>query len=194
MSFLTRTSTTTLRTLRFAPRASFSTSSRSQKSATEAAKDAVKTVDRTMSNAAVKGIEKGRKSRFHLYLCLIVLHEYRSRIDPAQLWRSYGLLLNDFSPWKGPMFRSLSICFRLLLTADDTLEEAAAATREAIGINASKAEGTAHETAGSAQGTASELAGEAKGKASELAGKTKGNVAEAKGAAKAKAKEVASEI
>jgi uncharacterized protein YjbJ (UPF0337 family) len=92
------------------------------------------------------------------------------------------------------MFRSLSICFRLLLTADDTLEEAAAATREAIGINASKAEGTAHETAGSAQGTASELAGEAKGKASELAGKTKGNVAEAKGAAKAKAKEVASEI
>ena len=60
MSFLTRTSTTTLRTLRFTPRAAFSTSVRIQKSVLDPVKDAAKTVDRTVSDAAVKGIEKGR--------------------------------------------------------------------------------------------------------------------------------------
>lgn len=39
----------------------FTTTSPAQKSATEAAKDTLKTVDRTISNAAVKGIEKGGK-------------------------------------------------------------------------------------------------------------------------------------
>ena len=65
MSFLTRTSTTAFRTLRFTtPRAAFSTSFRSQKSAVDstldAAKDTLKSIDRSVSNAAVKGIEKGR--------------------------------------------------------------------------------------------------------------------------------------
>ena len=37
----------------------FSTNARLQKSATETIKDAAKTIDRTVSDAAVKGIEKG---------------------------------------------------------------------------------------------------------------------------------------
>lgn len=37
----------------------FSTNARLQKSATETVKDAAKAVDRSVSNAAVKGIEKG---------------------------------------------------------------------------------------------------------------------------------------
>ena len=65
MSFLTRTSATTLRTLRFTTsRAAFSTTFRAQKSAVDstldAAKETLKSIDRTVSDAAVKGIEKGR--------------------------------------------------------------------------------------------------------------------------------------
>ena len=70
MSFLTRTSTTTLRTLRFAPKAPFSTSLRAHKSPVDTAKDALKAVDRTVSDAAVKGIETGGTSYivcFYLY-------------------------------------------------------------------------------------------------------------------------------
>ena len=40
----------------------FSTNARLQKSATETIKDAAKTIDRTVSDAAVKGIEKGGTS------------------------------------------------------------------------------------------------------------------------------------
>lgn len=43
----------------------FSTSVPARKSAVDAAKDAVKNVDKTISQAAVKGIEKGRKSSSH---------------------------------------------------------------------------------------------------------------------------------
>jgi hypothetical protein len=61
MSFLTRTQPM-LRTRGFAaiaPRA-FSTSFVVRKSATEAVKDTVKTVDRAVSNKIVDGIEVGR--------------------------------------------------------------------------------------------------------------------------------------
>ncbi len=40
----------------------FSTSPLARKSAVDAAKDAAKTIDRTVADAAVKGIEKGGKS------------------------------------------------------------------------------------------------------------------------------------
>ncbi|MCJ1477052.1 hypothetical protein MMC13_005723 [Lambiella insularis] len=157
MSFLTRTSTTTLRALRFSSsRAAFSTSTRFHKdpiSATvDTAKDTLKSIDRTVSDAAVKGIEKG--------------------------------------------------------------QDAAAAARSTVGVNASKAEGSASEMAGKAKGAmnestgsttgsasemvgeakgkAQEVAGQTKGKAQEVAGQTKGNVAEIKGQAKAKANEILS--
>ncbi len=60
MLFL-RASTSTFRVARLAPRAAFSTSVRNQKSAIDAAKDTLKEVDRKVSDAAVKGIEKGGK-------------------------------------------------------------------------------------------------------------------------------------
>ena len=56
MSFLTRTLTVAVRSAHTVPRAAFSTSLRSQKSATETIADAAKTVDRTVSDAAVKGM------------------------------------------------------------------------------------------------------------------------------------------
>ncbi|MCJ1337135.1 hypothetical protein MMC09_002414 [Bachmanniomyces sp. S44760] len=65
MSFLSRT----LPTLRCStavsttvPRAAFSTSIQSRKSAIDAAKDTLKDVDRKISDAAVKGIEKGEQA------------------------------------------------------------------------------------------------------------------------------------
>ena len=62
MSFLTRTAATAFRTTRHTSRATFSTSVRAQKSAVDAAKDTLKAVDRKVSDAAVKGLEKGGKS------------------------------------------------------------------------------------------------------------------------------------
>ena len=61
MSFLYKASTSAFRVGRLAPRAAFSTSVRSQKSAIDVAKGALKEVDRTVADAAVKGIEKGGK-------------------------------------------------------------------------------------------------------------------------------------
>jgi hypothetical protein len=59
MSFLTRTSIRVASRATFAPRA-FSTSFTAQKTATEAAKDTLKTVDRKVSDKIVDGIEVGR--------------------------------------------------------------------------------------------------------------------------------------
>lgn len=63
MSFLTRTAPRFTRSIAFAPRA-FSTSFAPQKSATEAVKDTVKTVDRAVADKLVDGIEIGRMSSF----------------------------------------------------------------------------------------------------------------------------------
>lgn len=60
MSFLTRTAIRSSRSVTFAPRA-FSTSLANRKTATEAVKDTVKTVDRKVSDKLVDGIELGRK-------------------------------------------------------------------------------------------------------------------------------------
>lgn len=61
MSFLARTAIRSSRSVAFAPRA-FSTSLATQKTATEAVKDTVKTVDRKVADKLVGGIEVGRKS------------------------------------------------------------------------------------------------------------------------------------
>ena len=57
------------------------------------------------------------------------------------------------------------------------LEEASTKAKEAMGINASKAQGSAHEMAGEAKGMASE----AKGKTAEMTGEAKGKAEEVKG-------------
>ena len=52
------------RLARVAPRAAFSTSIRTQKSAIDAAKDTLKEIDRKVADSAVKGIEKGGRCTF----------------------------------------------------------------------------------------------------------------------------------
>ncbi|KIN01050.1 hypothetical protein OIDMADRAFT_19084 [Oidiodendron maius Zn] len=59
MSFLTRTAIRSTRSMVFAPRL-FSTSLATRKTATEAVKDTVKTVDRKVSDKLVDGIELGQ--------------------------------------------------------------------------------------------------------------------------------------
>ena len=62
MSFLySPARTAALRSTRPATRLAFSTTVQPRKSATDSVKDAAKKVDRTVANAAVAGIEKGRK-------------------------------------------------------------------------------------------------------------------------------------
>lgn len=62
MSFLAqRTLLRAPRALAYAPRASFATSQYMSKSATEAAKDTLKSADRAVSDKLVDGIEAGRK-------------------------------------------------------------------------------------------------------------------------------------
>jgi len=60
-----------------------------------------------------------------------------------------------------------------LVKGIETGQQATAAARETIGINAQKAEGTASQVAGEAKGKAEELKGEAKGKAEEVKGEAK---------------------
>ena len=74
------------------------------------------------------------------------------------------------------------------------IESATAKVKEAAGINAAKADGTAQEMAGTTKGTASEMAGQAQGKASEVAGQVQGKASELKGEAKGKAEEVKSKM
>jgi hypothetical protein len=55
-------------------------------------------------------------------------------------------------------------------------EDAAAAAKDTVGINAQKAKATADEVAGEAKGKTAELKGEAKGKAEEVKGEVKAKV------------------
>ena len=69
-------------------------------------------------------------------------------------------------------------------------ESVAENLKSKVGINASKAEGSASEISGEAKGKAQNLAGSAKGTASELTGEAKGKASELAGQAKGKAEEV----
>lgn len=55
-------------------------------------------------------------------------------------------------------------------------QDAAAAAKDTVGINAQKAKATADEVAGEAKGKTAELKGEAKGKAEEVKGEVKAKV------------------
>lgn len=61
MSFLYRTARTSFVRSSLPATRAFSTAFQPRKSATDTVKDAAKKVDRTVSDAAVAGIEKGRK-------------------------------------------------------------------------------------------------------------------------------------
>ncbi|KAA6408909.1 MAG: hypothetical protein FRX48_07253 [Lasallia pustulata] len=133
MSFLYKISTRSARVARITPRLPLASRAPLSVSASlqppNPVKDALKAVDRTVSDAAVKGIETG--------------------------------------------------------------EQVSQATKEAVGINASKAAGAASETAGEATGTAKSMAGRAKGSAETMSGETEGSAKEMMGEAKGKAQEVA---
>ncbi|KAL8747495.1 MAG: hypothetical protein Q9190_000624 [Brigantiaea leucoxantha] len=63
---------------------------------------------------------------------------------------------------------------------------AAAKVKDAMGLGAKKAEGSASEMAGETKGKTSEMAGKASGKASEMTGQAKGKASEVAGEVKGK--------
>jgi len=144
MSFLTRTSTTTLRTLRFTTsRAAFSTSIRSQKSAVDstidAAKDTLKTIDRKVSDAAVKGIEKGQEAA-----------EAARHVAGVNASKAEGTASEVTGKAKGAM--------------NETSGSTSGSASEMVG----EAKGKAQEVAGKTKGNMAEMKGQAKAKANEM--------------------------
>jgi isoleucyl-tRNA synthetase len=126
----------------------FSTTPIARKSPVETIKDAAKVVDKTISGAAVKGIEKGGTYT----------------IPPASnaiTWSpSPCTLASNTAQSHGP-------CIAYWLSKT---EQAAEAVKQAVPESTGEAKGQANEVAGQAKGKANELAGEAKGKAAELQG------------------------
>ncbi|CAN9389432.1 unnamed protein product [Alternaria alternata] len=121
----------------------FSTTPVARKSPVDAIKDAAKAVDRTISGAAVKGIEKGGTYTFPSITPLIY-------IAPPDALLSH-IAENMTTSYK----------------------EVAGAVKESVPETTGQAKGQANEMAGEAKGKANELAGEAKGKAQELKGEAK---------------------
>lgn len=158
MSFLTRTTPVFRVAARtsFAPRA-FSTSFVQKKSPVDTAKDAVKTVDRAVSDKLVDGIEVGRMSPFTqaLYLCLYLPMQHHF-ISPQPIPSTSSSRYNSKEP----------TLIRYRFT-----EKAAGKAKEVAGMSTGEAKGKAQEVAGQAKGKAAELKGEAKGKAEEVKGK-----------------------
>ena len=167
MSFIYRASSTAFRVARVAPRATFSTSVRTQKTAIDTAKDALKDVDRTIANAAVKGIEKGGK--FRSCLCSISTCVQR----PVKAFRC--------CPSLAPA--NHSTYFEQLANTNVITEQATAAVKETVGMNASKADGSAQEVMGEMKGQVQNMAGKAQGKTSEMSGGSSEMMGEAKGKA-----------
>ncbi|KAL8949635.1 MAG: hypothetical protein Q9183_007587 [Haloplaca sp. 2 TL-2023] len=147
----------------------FSTSPLARKSAVDQAKDTVKSVDQTISNAAVKGIEKGGQA-LGVFVCAFADEFETAERAAANAKSSIGL---GASKAEGQ--------------ASEMAGEAKGKAHEMSGA----AQGKAQEMTG---GDASQMAGEAKGKASELAGEAKGKAQETMGAAKGKAEEVKSKM
>ena len=133
----------------------FSTSPFAQKDSGSGVKDTIDSVNKTVGDAAVKGIEKGRE-------CLSLFFAFTR----LQFFPSF------FFPVK-----------RQTPNADlpQPTEQASDTLKSTVGLNAKQAEGSAKEMSGEAKGKASELAGEAKGKTQEVAGQAKGKAEEIKG-------------
>ena len=132
----------------------FSTSPFAQKDSGSGVKDTIDSVNKTVGDAAVKGIEKGRE-------CLSLFFAFATTI----------------------FFRPLSPIKQETPNADhpQPTEQASENLKSTVGLNAKQAEGSAKEMSGEAKGKASELAGEAKGKTQEVAGQAKGKAEEIKG-------------
>lgn len=150
MSFLTRTAIRSTRSVALTPRA-FSTSLATRKTATEAVKDTVKTVDRKVSDKIVGGIEIGRK-------CLPQLNTIHSYPASTHQYRIPCMATDTSSP-----------------------ETATRKAKSAVGIGSEDAKAKASQFTEYAKGKAHETAGEAKGKAHEVTGEAKGKINETKG-------------
>ncbi|KAF2857789.1 hypothetical protein K470DRAFT_252544 [Piedraia hortae CBS 480.64] len=130
-----------------------------QRSATDAAKDAAKRVDRTVSDAAIKGIDKTQE--------LAQTAKEATGMTSGELKGKANELADQA---KG--------------TAQKLSGQAKGAANE-MSRDAKSMSGDAQYNAkdvmGEAKGKAKEMSGEVKGKANELAGKAKGKVEEVKG-------------
>ncbi|KAI9707645.1 MAG: hypothetical protein M1836_000606 [Candelina mexicana] len=159
MSAIFRTSA--LRTVRVAPRA-FSTSVRTRKSAMDPVKDAAKTVDKTLSQAAIKGLEVGQSATEKAKAAV--------GMDPKK--DVHGNMEDAASQAKA--------------SAQHMSGEAKGKGQELAG----EAKGKGQEMTGEAKGKGQEIAGEAKGKGQTMTGAVKGKAEELKGQAKGTAEEV----
>jgi len=150
----------------------------------DTAKETVKNVDRTVSNAAVKGIEKAGMSPLPPSLSRILTHRH--------LPFPFHFMLK---PFQHLAYRKCTIIvgFGTNICAEQTTQE----VREAAGMNAEGLRGKAQEMAGEAKGKANEMAGEAgakkeqmKGKANEMAGEAGAKKEQMKGEAMGKKEEM----
>ncbi|CAF9923564.1 MAG: hypothetical protein HETSPECPRED_005363 [Heterodermia speciosa] len=140
------------------------TTSLYRRSVVDSAKDTLKKVGRTVSDAAGIGIEKG------------------GMFTPSDAVREFMLPKE-----------SMSCPFGLTLQAEmviadegDVTEQATQSAKSTIGVKSGEVKGEAAAQSGDLKGKAQEVAGEAKGKAQEVAGETKGKAQELKGEAKSK--------
>ncbi|CAF9927065.1 hypothetical protein IMSHALPRED_007112 [Imshaugia aleurites] len=139
-------------------RVCFSTSPFAKKDST--AKETIESVNKSVGNAAVKGIEKGRK--FRRYLTPTMFSDLAITAPSSETSHLHSAFTNANPP---PL----------------STEKATENLKSTVGLNAQKAEGSAKEMAGEAKGKAEEVAGEAKGKTHEVAGQAKGKAEEVKG-------------
>ncbi|MCJ1365960.1 hypothetical protein MMC16_005085 [Acarospora aff. strigata] len=151
------------RLARVAPRAAFSTSIRTQKSAIDAAKDTLKEIDRKVADSAVKGIEKGEQASQAVKEAAGISTAKADATAQQATGEAKGTMKEMAGKAKG------------------TMQELKGEAKGKASELAGEAKGTtADEMAGKAKGTAKEMAGEAKGKASELMGEAKGKKEEVK--------------
>jgi hypothetical protein len=181
------------------PRAAFSTTNPHQKSAVASAKDTLKSVDRTVSDKLVDGIDIG--SSFHLSFL------YPTPSPPSPFTISH--LISPHHPshpphnhnHNRPLFSLTNKRSNNIATVAGKLKDAASdvqsgkttATQKASEL-AGEAKGAASNLAGQAKGKVGEVAGEARGKANEVAGEARSKANEVAGEARGKANEVAGEV
>ncbi|KAF2219184.1 hypothetical protein BDZ85DRAFT_243805 [Elsinoe ampelina] len=134
------------RTVRVLPTAArvrpFSTTYAVKKSATEAAKDTLKSVDRTISDNLVKGIDKTSEA---------------AQAAKSAVNSNTGSAQGKASELAGE--------------AQGKASELSGKAKSALNSNSGTASGKAEELKGEAKGKASELSGKAKGAAEEIKGK-----------------------
>ena len=153
MSFLLRTLPRQTATL--TSRRAFATSPLAQKSPVDTAKNAVKQADKTVSQAAVSGIEKGG------------MPPASSPVTSSHCFRGTPLRKKRPKSSYSSKIPSKHIAnVRPILT-----EQLAQSMKSSASSATGQAKGKTSEMSGEAKGKASEVAGEAKGKAEEVKSK-----------------------